>query len=186
MKFGKRLRIQIEKTLPEWRNNFLSYKELKKRLKTLAAPPVNGVIEVAPDSHPSAKVSGSDIAAGNGENFGVQCEAGVQGPEKEGKVNGIQAATEEDSDDSLEDLGSGEIKSEGKAAVLRDGVHGGGMSQATTGRHITAEEQREFVRLLNCELEKFNEFFMEKEEDYVIKLEVRCESTFVSLCYTAS
>ncbi|CAM9002786.1 unnamed protein product [Rhodiola kirilowii] len=33
MKFGKSLSIQIEGTLPEWRDMFLKYKELKKRLK---------------------------------------------------------------------------------------------------------------------------------------------------------
>lgn len=34
MKFGKSLSNQIEETLPEWRDKFLSYKELKKRLNT--------------------------------------------------------------------------------------------------------------------------------------------------------
>lgn len=33
MKFGKSLSNQIEKTLPQWRDKFLSYKELKKKLK---------------------------------------------------------------------------------------------------------------------------------------------------------
>ncbi|CAJ1975480.1 unnamed protein product [Sphenostylis stenocarpa] len=33
MKFGKSLNNQIEKTLPQWRDKFLSYKELKKKLK---------------------------------------------------------------------------------------------------------------------------------------------------------
>ncbi|KAI3708159.1 hypothetical protein L2E82_37260 [Cichorium intybus] len=35
MKFGKSLSNQIEQTLPEWRDKFLSYKELKKRLKLI-------------------------------------------------------------------------------------------------------------------------------------------------------
>ncbi|RDX85924.1 SPX domain-containing protein 1 [Mucuna pruriens] len=40
MKFGKSLSNQIEKTLPQWRDKFLSYKELKKKLKLVkpAAP----------------------------------------------------------------------------------------------------------------------------------------------------
>jgi SPX domain protein involved in polyphosphate accumulation len=33
MKFGKSLNNQIEKTVPQWRDKFLSYKELKKKLK---------------------------------------------------------------------------------------------------------------------------------------------------------
>ncbi|KAK1257654.1 SPX domain-containing protein 2 [Acorus gramineus] len=36
MKFGKSLNSQIEETLPEWRDKFLSYKDLKKRLKLIA------------------------------------------------------------------------------------------------------------------------------------------------------
>jgi len=39
MKFGKSLSNQIEKTLPQWRDKFLSYKELKKKLKLVEAAP---------------------------------------------------------------------------------------------------------------------------------------------------
>ncbi|KAL5697993.1 hypothetical protein ACHQM5_029084 [Ranunculus cassubicifolius] len=35
MKFGKSLSNQIEGAIPEWRDHFLSYKELKKRLKLI-------------------------------------------------------------------------------------------------------------------------------------------------------
>ena len=35
MKFGKSLSSQIVETLPEWRDKFLSYKDLKKRLKLI-------------------------------------------------------------------------------------------------------------------------------------------------------
>ena len=35
--------------------------------------------------------------------------------------------------------------------------------------HLTPEEE-EFIRLLNVELEKFNNFFIEKEEEFVIRL----------------
>lgn len=37
MKFGKRLKRQIEETLPEWRSSFLSYKELKKLVRHVSA-----------------------------------------------------------------------------------------------------------------------------------------------------
>ncbi|ERN00695.1 hypothetical protein AMTRI_Chr13g83940 [Amborella trichopoda] len=36
MKYGNRLRRQIEETLPEWRNEFIAYKDMKKYLKTLS------------------------------------------------------------------------------------------------------------------------------------------------------
>ncbi|KAM0822083.1 hypothetical protein ACQ4PT_064099 [Festuca glaucescens] len=38
MKFGKRLKKQIEESLPEWRGQFLSYKELKRRVNAVPSP----------------------------------------------------------------------------------------------------------------------------------------------------
>ncbi|PIN10754.1 Protein involved in vacuolar polyphosphate accumulation, contains SPX domain [Handroanthus impetiginosus] len=80
MKFGKRLKEQVEQSLPEWRDYFLSYKELKQLVKqiSLAPPTLNGSLEA----------------------------------------------------------------------------------------------EAEFVYLLNCEMEKFNTFFMEQEEDFVIRHQV--------------
>ncbi|KAL0379698.1 UNVERIFIED_CONTAM: SPX domain-containing protein 3 [Sesamum angustifolium] len=80
MKFGKRLKQQIEQSLPGWQDNFLSYKELKKLVRRLIS-----------------------------------------------------------SSSSLE--------------------YCGGNSKA----------EAEFVYLLNNEMEKFNAFFMEQEEDFVIR-----------------
>ena len=37
MKFGKRLKRQIEESLPEWRDKFLCYKDLKKLVKLISA-----------------------------------------------------------------------------------------------------------------------------------------------------
>ncbi|URD98578.1 SPX domain-containing protein 1 [Musa troglodytarum] len=92
MKFGKSLSNQIEETLPEWRDKFLSYKDLKRRLKLIAA----------------------------GDK-----------PAKRPKVT-----------------------DDGRAASL-----------------VTREEEEEedFVRLLEAELDKFNTFFVEKEEEYIIR-----------------
>ncbi|XP_010939888.1 SPX domain-containing protein 3 [Elaeis guineensis] len=36
MKFGKRLKQQIEETLPEWRDKFLSYKDLKQLVRLIS------------------------------------------------------------------------------------------------------------------------------------------------------
>ncbi|CAI0542912.1 unnamed protein product [Linum tenue] len=81
MKFGKSLSTQIDETLPEWRDKFLSYKELKKKLKL-----------IEPNNR-----------AGDGPG---------------------------------------------------------------------AEEEIDFIKLLEDELEKFNSFFVEKEEEYIIRLKV--------------
>ncbi|XP_022749680.1 SPX domain-containing protein 2-like [Durio zibethinus] len=102
MKFGKSLGNQIEETLPEWRDKFLSYKELKKKLKL-----------IEPKS----------------------CER----PNKRLRL----------------DENSGDV------VVAGDKVgDGDGMSR----------EETDFINLLEAELEKFNTFFVEKEEEYIIRL----------------
>lgn len=100
MKFGKSLSNQIEKTLPEWRDKFLSYKELKKKLK----------------------------------NF----EPAVAGEDRLAKRQRV-------------DAGNGDPTAEA-----------GNMSK----------EERDFRNLLENELEKFNNFFVEKEEEYIIRIKV--------------
>ncbi|KAI3670947.1 hypothetical protein L1987_87592 [Smallanthus sonchifolius] len=105
MKFGKSLSNQIEQTLPEWRDKFLSYKELKKRLKLI---------------NPQGK-------------SGDVCNREAKRPRFSG-------------------AGPGDW------TVVDGGV--GGMSK----------EEVDFVDLLEKEIEKFNFFFVEKEEEYIIKL----------------
>ncbi|CAD6336361.1 unnamed protein product [Miscanthus lutarioriparius] len=96
MKFGKSLSGQIVETLPEWRDKFLSYKDLKKRLKL--------------------------IGAGNGA-------------ERQPK------------------------------RARRDDA---GDADASAAAAMTPEEA-DFMRLLEAELDKFNSFFVEKEEEYIIR-----------------
>lgn len=95
MKFGKSLSNQIEETLPEWQDKFLSYKELKKKLKLL------------------------EPRGGDGENR----------PNKRSRSD-----------------------------------------PNSTGGTDPTKEELDFIRLLEEELEKFNSFFVEKEEEYIIRL----------------
>lgn len=101
MKFGKSLSNQIDETLPEWREKFLSYKELKKRLKLIEP----------------------------------------KGGDRPGKRQRLEAA------------------------------EAGGEGSEAAGEGMTKEES-EFIQLLEDEMEKFNTFFVEKEEEYIIKLKV--------------
>jgi SPX domain protein involved in polyphosphate accumulation len=101
MKFGKSLSSQIVETLPEWRDKFLSYKDLKKRLKLIGGA------------------------------------AGADGEERQAK----------------------------RARVSEDG-------DEAAAAEMTPEEA-EFMRLLEAELDKFNSFFVEKEEEYIIRQKVR-------------
>ncbi|OAY62452.1 SPX domain-containing protein 3 [Manihot esculenta] len=80
MKFGKRLKQQIQETLPDWRDKYLSYKELKKLVRLLSSAPL---------------LSGGSIEY--------------------------------------------------------------------------AKAEAEFVHMLNNEIDKFNSFFMEQEEDFIIR-----------------
>ncbi|XP_062229170.1 SPX domain-containing protein 1-like isoform X1 [Phragmites australis] len=94
MKFGKSLSGQIVETLPEWRDKFLSYKDLKKLLKLIGA---GGRAERQP-KRPRREDAGEDASA---------------------------------------------------AAMT--------------------PEEADFMRLLEAELDKFNSFFVEKEEEYIIR-----------------
>jgi SPX domain protein involved in polyphosphate accumulation len=109
MKFGKSLSNQIEETLPEWRDKFLSYKELKKRLKLIEPNNNNSTTKNNGDSRPLKKPRFAAAEGGGGGNC------------KEGSMT---------------------------------------------------KEEIDFIKLLDDELEKFNSFFVEKEEEYIIRLKV--------------
>eukprot|EP00976_Prorocentrum_cordatum_P041931 849700-Prorocentrum_minimum.AAC.2 len=98
MKFGKNLKDMIEESNPEFADKFLSYKQLKKVLKSIP------------------------VAAGD-----VTRLPGEPSP-----------SPEEDS-------------------ILKN--------------KLIAEQQSGFVTMLNEELQKFNDFYMEKEEEYVMELQ---------------
>ncbi|CAM0910107.1 unnamed protein product [Alopecurus aequalis] len=100
MKFGKSLSSQIVETLPEWRDKFLSYKDLKKRLKLIGI--------------------------------------GADGEERQPKRARVS-----------ESAGDGDEAAAAAAAMT--------------------PEEAEFMRLLEAELDKFNSFFVEKEEEYIIR-----------------
>lgn len=100
MKFGKRLSVQVEETIPEWRDKFLSYKDLKRRLKLI----------VPRSSSP----------------------------------------------------GGGERCCKRPRLAGADGV---------------TEEEAEFIRLLEDEIDKFNAFFVEKEEECIIRQKVLLPSS---------
>ncbi|KAJ1687280.1 hypothetical protein LUZ63_018670 [Rhynchospora breviuscula] len=55
MKFGKRLKKQIDDTIPEWRDKFLSYKDLKKLVRFISA------------AHPSTKAEAQFVELLNSE-----------------------------------------------------------------------------------------------------------------------
>ena len=184
MKFGKRLRIQTSDTLPEWGDKFISYKQLKKRLKGLSAPtPLNptsyGItiedakyaqslsVSTVPCLLVQRRIEVDKYEATPYENG---WERGDLCPVRGSPLSGTRCADlpgegtqyrrgMSDGDDSEDSLDEGRKS----AAPVITGVT----------RGMSLARRREFIRLLNAELEKFNDFFMEKEEEYVIRLQVK-------------
>lgn len=68
MKFGKRLKQQIKESLPDWRDKFLSYKDLKKVLKLICSSPVmvSGSLEYGKDEAEFVYLLNNEIEKFNG------------------------------------------------------------------------------------------------------------------------
>lgn len=111
MKFSKNLSNLIEQTLPDWRDKFLSYKDLKKQLKLIY--PKSG------DPSISSSSSSSTVRRSNK-----------------------------------------------RLRLTDDGDAAAAEEEAVT------KEVIDFVRLLEDEIDKFNAFFVDQEEEYVIRLKV--------------
>ncbi|KAI3884196.1 hypothetical protein MKW92_034506 [Papaver armeniacum] len=92
MKYGKILSNQLEETLPDWEDKYLSYKELKKRLKLI----------------------NQKVVERSNENLG-----------------------------------------EDDFSIVSD--------------DLSRQEEMDFIRFLEAELDKFNWFFIDKEQDYIIR-----------------
>ncbi|KAF5201561.1 Spx domain-containing protein [Thalictrum thalictroides] len=107
MKFGKSLSNQIEETLPSWRDKFLSYKELKKRLKLI---------------------------------------------------------------DSKQKKDYGEVDEERSRKRLRLSSSDGENEEEEENKEIITRDEIDFIRFIEAEIDKFNNFFVDKEEGYIIKL----------------
>lgn len=109
MKFGKRLRLHLQETLPDWRDKYLCYKVLKILVK--------------------------QISTTAGYDYQWQVDA--------------------------------------DAAAAVGNVHGDLYARyhPERNRRLIVFHQS-FVRILNEELEKFNYFFLEKEEEFIIRLQV--------------
>eukprot|EP01018_Ginkgo_biloba_P012878 Gb_15041 [translate_table: standard] len=158
MKFGKRLQIQIEETLPEWRDKFLSYKPLKKRLKQLSAPEcftVVGLCESSPP-HDGNSTSVVDAALQELRKGSTSLGEGLNGQASEGMDEAASLKPPSEIDAEVND----EATSQSSVCAGRTG-----------GRRPEISEEEDFISLINEELEKFNSFFLEKEEEYVICLQ---------------
>ncbi|KAH9316948.1 hypothetical protein KI387_018717 [Taxus chinensis] len=157
MKFGKRLQIQMEETLPEWRDKFLSYKPLKKRLKQLSAPECFTAVGFCASSPPHEGSSASVLDAALEE---LRRGNSVLLDTVDGLPN-----------ESTDEVTS--LKPAPEIAEMNDEVssHCSIHQQRNMERKKGILDEEDFIQLINEELEKFNNFFLEKEEEYVIYLQ---------------
>jgi hypothetical protein len=200
MKFGKRLQSQIEETMPEWRPHFISYKKLKKSLKSLqapvcfseaafeqvASPPLAGadqkstsvVDEVDKELRRTSEAGGPASIQesllfelpGNGVRFGengpaVGQKSSVDDAPLESAVSNVEQVSE---DGVLAGNGEMEKKSEDTSGERKPK-----RAKLGDGTALLMSSEADFVSLLNKELNKLNLFFIEKEEEYVIRLQVQ-------------
>ncbi|KAH7421982.1 hypothetical protein KP509_13G084600 [Ceratopteris richardii] len=160
MKFGKRLQSQVEETLPEWRDKYLSYKQLKKRLKQLSAPECfAGAAHSSPEHEATANVPQEEASASPHDIPGNLSPSGNLSEGQDSSANGFSNSGAKSSSSSVD-------------GIVSDCIH-----PDLAPANLSAEEV-DFIHLLNAELEKFNTFFIEKEEEYVIRLQElkeRCE-----------
>ncbi|XP_073131279.1 SPX domain-containing protein 2-like [Henckelia pumila] len=111
MKFWKILRNLINQTLPDWKDKFLSYKELKQHLNLIYPNKVNGIL-------------------------------GDERPNKRPRISRKHATQ-------------------------------------------TVAAINEFLNLLLSEINKFNKFVINKEEEYIIKLQMLKDDLVEARCSTA-
>ncbi|CAM6045872.1 unnamed protein product, partial [Sphagnum compactum] len=217
MKYGKLLQTLLEEMPAEYRDKFLSYKQLKKRIKQFldsnSFP--EAAFEPAPVAPASATTQGTPALAmavsalmdldeaeeatttegntaepivgstkrkravaeeasvrlGRGDSNGLEkgetSESAQEGGG--GGGGGVREKTEGGSGSDTRRDAAPETVRHFLDAVSRQGITGRGQGMGEE-KEVTPEEE-EFIRLLNVELEKFNSFFTEKEEDYVIQLQ---------------
>lgn len=196
MKFRKTLQIQIEETMPEWRDKFLSYKELKKRLKGMTAPVcfTKAAFE-ATASPPRVFFCESASSVVDAVDQELRRASAVGGPaeipetliydrfkriKKSTTANSSTGALEkslekrEGPDDSDDTLAESSVEQ-----LFVNGAVGSSIGKKRKVEESKAEGlcEANFIRLLNMELSKLNIFFIEKEEEYVIRLHVLSLST---------
>jgi hypothetical protein len=166
MKFGKRLQSQIEETMPEWRDKFLCYKQLKKRLKLMSAPAC--FTGAAFDT-----IATSPPWGGSGVAYRTRSSCVLHEVDQQLRSNAFTTTTHTY-------MGGGQTVSMVSDSLLETAHHHDHHDHHHPIRHhvggaetkYLSSSELDFVGLLNKELNKFNHFFIEKEEEYVIRLQV--------------
>lgn len=194
MKFGRLLLQLLEQMPVEYRDKFLSYKQLKKVINNILKEnslPVAAFVEL-PGPEGTASVEAvsvadvevpwppsvvkrarglegvAEVGSGDGEAEGVVKKRKVGGAGAEGEARKVEVEVEEEEADSV----AGALRSGAGANVPSTvPIPGEFLAVQVPGEKELSKEEEDFLHLLNVELEKFNHFFTGKEEDYVIRLQ---------------
>ncbi|KAG0625234.1 hypothetical protein M758_2G038800 [Ceratodon purpureus] len=184
MKFGRLLLQLLEQMPVEYRDKFLSYKQLKKVINTIlkdSSLPVAAFVEVPEDGERATVevVTAGDVEVAWPVGKGVSVERAwkrARGEDGVGVVLGEDGAGGEGEGEGGGVAVGGKRKAGGEAGgnnVATVPVQGEVVAVRAVGgeEKELSKEEEDFLHLLNVELEKFNHFFTEKEEDYVIRLQ---------------
>lgn len=193
MKYGKLLQLLLEQMPAEYRDKFLSYKQLKKVINTIlhenslpiaafVEPDVDGegvlarVVEVAElGVEPAAK------RARGSEGESVATGGAVMGEERVGGNEAVAVGTKRKAGGGEADVETVPIRKEVAAREVLAAREVAVRAARVGEEKELSKEEENFLRLLNVELEKFNSFFTEKEEEYVIRLQVCGVAFFATL-----
>lgn len=154
MKFGKKLQHQLDHSLPDWKPNFLCYKLLKKRLKQLGESP--------PMTFLTAAIMDGTHRSEDGNSFLIPVTLDELHSEREV----VQKRKTED----VFLYGQHKRRKGEDFPQVEDASGSGGEEQGRSSRSRLTENDENFLRLVKTELRKFNAFFLEKEEDFLIRL----------------
>lgn len=163
MKFGKKLQHQLDNTLPEWRPNYLCYKQLKKLLKQLGKVALmtfltTAILDENQDEGFLIPVPGDDFSGG--EDRDDVAPATKRKPTSAATGDGFV----------FEEPSKKRVKLPEPPTTTDD------FPETTSPRRLT-EKDENFLRLVKTELHKFNAFFLEKEEEFLIRLSILEERT---------
>jgi hypothetical protein len=213
MKFGRLLLQLLEQMPVEYRDKFLSYKQLKKVINTILKDnslPVAAFVELPEavreeDGGEGERASVEVVTARDVEVAWPLAEGGSlerAGKRARGEEGVSAVAGAEEGKGGEGDGAAAAVGTKRKAGGGGGGEAEGDVPGVDAGGNVAAvpvqgevgavrageekelsKEEEDFLHLLNVELEKFNHFFTEKEEDYVIRLQVRRATSSLSRCF---
>lgn len=199
--------------MPEWRPHFIAYKKLKKSLKKLQGSTCFS--EATIDQRGNQSLVGGDKNAPSivdavdkelrrasvaGGPASVQELFLYKLPEDDVRFSGgglveekkssEDAVSSESAASSVEQVSqNGVLAVTGEAETTCEEVHTERRSKRAKlddGGYVMSGAESDFVSLLNNELNKMNVFFIEKEEEYVIRLQVMfAYFTDLIICFLA-